>query len=115
DGFVGDLEPRLGEELLDVSITQREAQVEPDCMLDDHRRKAVAAVRDFSHRTSLPVVSASGLSGYPDKAIGFKIDYGEHVSLVLWPGGKVTKERTHPDLHFRFWAEYFRGPHHRVR
>ena len=58
----------LGEELLDVPITQREAQVEPDRMLDDHRRKAVAAVRDFSHRTSLPVVTASGLSGYPDKA-----------------------------------------------
>src|SRR5215831_14321578 len=60
----------LGEELLDVSITQREAQVEPDRMLDDHRRKAVAAVGDFSHRTSLPVVSASEPSGYPDKAAG---------------------------------------------
>jgi hypothetical protein len=67
---VGDVEPPLGEELLNVSMTQREAQVELDCMLDDHRRKAVAAVRDFSHRTSLPVVSASGLSGYPDKAGG---------------------------------------------
>src|SRR5215471_19462195 len=51
DGFVGDVEPPLVEELLDVSITQREGQVEPDRVLDDHRRKAVAAVRDFSHRT----------------------------------------------------------------
>jgi len=31
-------------------------------MLDDHRRKAVAAVRNFSHRTSL---SAASLSSYP--------------------------------------------------
>ena len=36
---------------------QREARVEPNRVLDDHRRKAVAAIRDFSHRASLPVVS----------------------------------------------------------
>jgi hypothetical protein len=57
DGFIGDIEPSLGEEFLDVSIAQREAQVEPDRMLNDHRRKAVAAVGDFSHCLSLPVVS----------------------------------------------------------
>jgi hypothetical protein len=34
----------LGEEILDVSIAQREAQVEPDGVLDDNRRKAVAAL-----------------------------------------------------------------------
>jgi hypothetical protein len=32
------------EEILDVSIAEREAQVEPDGMLNDNRRKAVAAV-----------------------------------------------------------------------
>jgi len=37
-------------------------------MLDDHRRKAVAAVGYFSHRMSLPLGRASRLSGYPDKA-----------------------------------------------
>jgi|SRR6516162_8223313 len=31
-------------------------------MLDDHRRKAVAAVRDFGHRASLSLAS---LAGYP--------------------------------------------------
>jgi hypothetical protein len=40
---MGDIEPSLGEEFLDVSIAQREAQVEPDRMPNDHRRKAVAA------------------------------------------------------------------------
>jgi len=48
DGSVGDVEPPLGKEFLDVAITEREAHVEPDRVLDDHRRKAVAAVRDFS-------------------------------------------------------------------
>jgi hypothetical protein len=29
DGFVADVEPALGEQILDVSVAQREAQVEP--------------------------------------------------------------------------------------
>jgi len=41
DGFVGDVEPPLGKEFLDVAITERKAHVEPDRVLDDHRRKAV--------------------------------------------------------------------------
>src|SRR6516164_6096236 len=64
DGFIGDVEPSLGEELLDIAITQGEAQVEPDGMLDDHRRKAVLAVGDFGHRASLPSAS---LPDYPVK------------------------------------------------
>jgi hypothetical protein len=35
---------------------------EPDRMLDDHRRKAVAPIGDFSHRPSLPSTS---LPSYP--------------------------------------------------
>ena len=37
-------------------------------MLEHRRRKAMAAIGDISHRASLPVVTASGLSGYPDIA-----------------------------------------------
>jgi hypothetical protein len=59
DGFIGNVEPPLSEKFLDVPTAQREAQVEPDRMLDDHWRKAVAAVGDFSHRASLPAVSPS--------------------------------------------------------
>jgi len=54
---MGDVEPPLSEEFLDVSIAQCETLVDPNRVLDDHRRKAVATVRDFSHRASLPVVS----------------------------------------------------------
>ena len=46
----------------DVAIAQREAQVDPDRMLDDRWRKAVAGVGDSSHRASLPSAS---LAGYP--------------------------------------------------
>ena len=42
--LVGDLEPALGKQFLDIAVAQREAQVEPYSMLDDDRRKAVAAV-----------------------------------------------------------------------
>ena len=42
--LVGDIEPALGKQFLDVAVAEREAQVEPDGMLDDNRRKAVAAV-----------------------------------------------------------------------
>jgi hypothetical protein len=78
---VGDVEPPLGEEFLNIPITQREAQVEPDRMLDDHRRKAVAAVRDFGHRTSLPWALSPG---YPVKltkppAAEATISAGDHV------------------------------------
>jgi hypothetical protein len=44
DSFVGDVEPTLGEKLLHVSIAERKAQVEPNGMLDDIRRKAVTVV-----------------------------------------------------------------------
>jgi hypothetical protein len=44
DGFVGYVEPTLGEELVHVSKAEREAQVEPYSVLDDNRRKAATAV-----------------------------------------------------------------------
>ena len=44
DGLIGYVEPALGEEILDVSVPEREAQVKPDSMLDDNRRKPVTTV-----------------------------------------------------------------------
>jgi hypothetical protein len=60
DGFIGEVEPTLGQEILDVSIAEREAQVQPHSMLDDNRRKTVAAIGDVSHRVSLPATSVPG-------------------------------------------------------
>jgi hypothetical protein len=42
--FVGNVEPTLGEQILHVSLAEREAQVEPHSVLDDNRWKALAAV-----------------------------------------------------------------------
>ena len=43
-GLVRGIEPALGEKLLHIAVAQGETQVEPHSMLDDNRRKAVAAV-----------------------------------------------------------------------
>ena len=52
----------LGKEIFDISIAEREPQVEPDGMLDDNRRKSVTAVGDSHNPTSL---LASSLPCYP--------------------------------------------------
>jgi hypothetical protein len=44
DGLVGDVEPSLGKEILDVSVAEREPQVDPDRMLYDNRRKPVTSI-----------------------------------------------------------------------
>src|SRR5271170_5409667 len=57
--LVRDVQPALGKKFLDVAIAQRETQVEPHSMLNDNRRKAVAAVSNFCHRVSLTVTALS--------------------------------------------------------
>jgi hypothetical protein len=47
--FVGQVEPAFGKQFLDIAIAQGEAEIEPNCVLDDARREAVAAVRERSH------------------------------------------------------------------
>jgi len=42
--LVGDVEPALGKQFFDIAVAEPETQVEPHSMLDDDRRKAVAAV-----------------------------------------------------------------------
>jgi len=52
--FVGDVEPSLGEEFLDIAVAQREAEIEPDRVLDDLWREAMATVAERSHLDILP-------------------------------------------------------------
>ena len=56
NGFVGDDDPPLGEEILDVSEAQTESVVEPDRVADDFLRESVSEVvwRSRAHRGSLP-------------------------------------------------------------
>src|SRR4051794_15682701 len=44
DRLVGQVEPAFGKELLDIAVAQGEAQIQPDRVLDDRRREAMAAV-----------------------------------------------------------------------
>jgi len=44
DGFVGAIEPAFGQEILNVPVAEREAQIEPNGMLNDGRRETVPAV-----------------------------------------------------------------------
>ena len=44
DRLVGYIDATLGEHILDVAVAQSEAEIEPDSLLDDDARKAVAAV-----------------------------------------------------------------------
>jgi hypothetical protein len=51
--FIGDVEPAFGEQFLHVAVAQREAELEPDCMLDDLGRKTMAAIAERSHAAIL--------------------------------------------------------------
>src|SRR5271166_2323510 len=52
--FVGDVEPSVGQQLLDIAIAQGEAEIKPDRVLDDLGREAMAAVAERSHSDILP-------------------------------------------------------------
>src|SRR6202011_3831517 len=52
--FIGDLQAALGEEFLNIAITQCEPEIKPDGVLDDRRREAMSAVGKLIHAGSLP-------------------------------------------------------------
>ena len=43
----------LGEQFLNVAVAQREAEIEPDRVLDDLGRKTMAAIAERSHAATL--------------------------------------------------------------
>ena len=43
-------DPAFRQQIFDVAEAQREPNIEPDRVLDDFGRKAIAAVADFEHR-----------------------------------------------------------------
>ena len=51
DRLIGDMDPSLRKDILDISETECEPQIKPDCALDDIGRKAKAAVADLAHPT----------------------------------------------------------------
>src|ERR1700732_3807061 len=49
NALVGDVEPTLGKQFLNIAIAQGEAQVEPDRVLNHGRRETVPAIGDRTH------------------------------------------------------------------
>jgi hypothetical protein len=60
DRLMGDGYSALREKILDVSEAEREAQIQPDGMLDDRWRESIAAVAERSHRRTLPTARRPG-------------------------------------------------------
>jgi hypothetical protein len=50
DGLIGDHDPAFRQQIFDVAEAQGEPNLEPDRVLDDFGRKAIAAIADFDHR-----------------------------------------------------------------
>src|SRR5436305_14556194 len=53
DSHIQNVEPTFCEKFLNVAVTQREAQIEPDRVLDDRRREPVAPIGEWSHARTL--------------------------------------------------------------
>src|ERR1700730_1132986 len=49
NALVGEVEPTLCKQFLDIAIAQGEAQVEPNRVLNNGRRETVPAIRDRKH------------------------------------------------------------------
>jgi hypothetical protein len=47
--LVGDRDPALGQQVLDIAQAQGETGIKPDGLLDDHGRETIAAVADLGH------------------------------------------------------------------
>jgi hypothetical protein len=54
NGLVGDHDAAFCQQVFDVTEAQCEPEIEPDRLLDDLWRKAVAALADFLHSRGLP-------------------------------------------------------------
>jgi hypothetical protein len=48
DGLIGDHDPAFCQQIFDVAEAQREPNIEPDRVLDDFGRKAIATIADLS-------------------------------------------------------------------
>src|ERR1700732_5511514 len=53
NALVGEIEPTLGKQLLDIAIAQGETKVQPHGVLDDDRRKTMPAIGDQRALSSL--------------------------------------------------------------
>jgi hypothetical protein len=67
DGLISD--PAFRQQIFDVAETQREAEIEPDRVLDDFGRKAIAAIADFERSGRYGYRSVAASAPPSDKAV----------------------------------------------
>ena len=49
------VDPALGEQLLDITVAQREAKIDPDRVLNDFGRKAISGIGNGRHPDPVPI------------------------------------------------------------
>jgi hypothetical protein len=69
NGLVGDHDASFCQQVFDVTEAQCEPEIEPDRLLDDLWRKAVAAIADFLHSLGYRTASGTASSKYRDSAL----------------------------------------------
>jgi hypothetical protein len=91
--LIRDDDAALRKKVLDIPEADRESQIQPDGVLDDSRRKPVAAVAEYLHRQMLPAVMPSAKeAGRCDKPLG-PANGRAHASVSTSPG-----QQPHSDL-----------------
>ena len=63
---MGDGDPTLSEQVLDVSKADCEPQIQPNGVLDDGRWEPITAIAQCSHRRTLPAVRCQDHGSSPD-------------------------------------------------
>jgi hypothetical protein len=69
NGFVGDHDAPLRQQIFDVAKAQCEPEIKPNGLLDNFGRKAVAAIADFLHPFGYRTASGTASPKRRDNAI----------------------------------------------
>jgi hypothetical protein len=132
--LVGDVEPTLGKQFLNIAIAQGETKVQPDGVLDDDRWKAMPAIGDRNHDRTLPPDSPSSQAvtltkptaapcrqptppaGSPEPRFRDNARSGPEQDRQFYRGLRL-KGSCRPPLHGRMGCSPLRrrGPFHNIR
>jgi Domain of unknown function (DUF6429) len=86
DRLVGDVETALGQQVLDIPVAQREAEIQSHRVLDDLGRELMSRVRDRQHR---PRLRGSSTSGHRSRDNADAMDRLHRKGMISDPVGKA--------------------------
>src|ERR1700719_418267 len=90
NGLVGDHDAAFRQQVFDVTEAQGEPEIEPDRLLDDLWRKAVAAIADFFHPLGYRTASGTASPKRRDNA-----RWQQHAGPAVGSGDGTDIERAH--------------------